>query len=165
MVWRDRDDTKRLCNILEDAEGRRDGLIDKIQELRRFKDDFDWRMEDLGVQGDGGIQLVTYGIEKFQGIFESLKGYIKAAILAEEDKGRCSTTIYKQWRLAEARDNEAEREADELRSNLKSRSEVEGGVPTKYGLRESLREGGERNGGGGGRVLDRDISEITAAYG
>ena len=112
MVWRDRDDTKRLCNILEDAEGRRDGLIEKIQALRRFKDDFDWRMEDLGVQGDGGIQLVTYGIETFQGIFESLKGYTKAARLAEEDKRRCSTTIYKQWRLAEARDNESKREAD-----------------------------------------------------
>ena len=52
MAGRERANTNRLHDSLEEEEGRRDGLIGKLQGFWRAKDNFDRRMEDLGVRGD-----------------------------------------------------------------------------------------------------------------
>ena len=55
MAGRERANTNRLHDSLEEEEGRRDGLIGKLQGFWRAKDNFDRRMEDLGVRGDEGM--------------------------------------------------------------------------------------------------------------
>ena len=39
------------------------GIITKLQGFRRDKDDFYWRMEDLELQGDKRVRLVTFNID------------------------------------------------------------------------------------------------------
>ena len=51
MAGRDRAKSKRLGNILEEAEGKMNGIIANLQGFRRAKDDFYKSIEDLGVQG------------------------------------------------------------------------------------------------------------------
>ena len=39
------------------------GIIAKVQGFWRAENDFDWRMENLGVWGDGKVKLVTSDID------------------------------------------------------------------------------------------------------
>ena len=45
------------------AEGQRYRIIVNLPGLWRSKNDLDWRMENLGVQGDGRVQSVTSYID------------------------------------------------------------------------------------------------------
>ena len=49
---RDRDEAKRPHTILEEEKAQRYGIIDELQRFRRDEDDFDWRMYNIGLQGD-----------------------------------------------------------------------------------------------------------------
>ena len=113
---RERAGAKKPHNILEEEEGQRYRLIEKIQGFHRANDDFDWKMDDIGVQGDKRGRLVTSELNDLWGRFDSLRRYIEASRSAAEDKGRQADSLEKQCRSAE-----------ESILNLKSRDEAEGG--------------------------------------
>ena len=46
---RDRVKDKRICDRLEEADGRRDSIIDDLQRIRRDEDDLNKMIEDIGV--------------------------------------------------------------------------------------------------------------------
>ena len=60
---RERADAEGLHNSLGEEEGLSYGIIAKLQGLRRAKNNFDRRMEDLGVWGDERLRLVTPDID------------------------------------------------------------------------------------------------------
>ena len=60
---RDISKSKRIHNIMEDSEGLRYRLISELQGLQRDEENFDHRIEDLGVHGDKRVQLVASAID------------------------------------------------------------------------------------------------------
>ena len=72
---RKRAEDKMIHNSLGEAEIRRSGIIANIQGLWRAKDDFNRRMEDLGVWGDKRVQLVTSNIDSGGRLWEAFLCY------------------------------------------------------------------------------------------
>ena len=87
MAGGERADAKRPHNSLEEEERRSGGLINNIQVFRREKDDFDRRMEDLGVWGYKRGQLVTSELKELRGILESLEGKLRRIDLRWKTRG------------------------------------------------------------------------------
>ena len=95
--------------------------------------------------------------------YRGMRGYDRSRPISTAVKyeGRSASALDKCCWLAEARANKSKREAEEFRSNLKSRAEVEGGGCMEVGLREAPREGGGggRHGGRGG-YLSCDVVQV-----
>ena len=56
-------EAERICDSLGEAEGLRYGIISKLQGFQRAENNFDHRMEDLGVRGDERVRLVMSNID------------------------------------------------------------------------------------------------------
>ena len=60
---RERAEADRLHDSLGEAETKSSGVIDELQVFRRAKENFDWRMEDLGGWGDERVRSFTSNID------------------------------------------------------------------------------------------------------
>ena len=86
-----------IRDILEEAEGQRDEIIDKIEGYRRDKEIDYRRIEDIGVRGDKRVWSAMYELDKLWGIFEAFEGVIEAVRLVAKDEGRRFTVINRRW--------------------------------------------------------------------
>ena len=58
-----RSNTKSICDRLEESEVQRGSIITNINGFQRAEDDFDHRVEDLGVRGYERVRFLVSNID------------------------------------------------------------------------------------------------------